>query len=111
MIKLIVTPQHGNKIYSLLIKKEVALRRNNQGTLHAHGPKKKLEAKWTHKSYKGWIRFEQALAGVLVAVVQSKDASAEWQLLTSFIGFLDRHFRDQISSITLQYSGPPRGKR
>jgi hypothetical protein len=111
MIKLTVTPQHDHNIYSLLIKKELALRQSNQGTLHASGPKKKLEAKWTHATYKGWIRFQQSLAGVLVAVVQSKDASAEWQLLTSFIGFLDRHFRDEISSITLQYSAQPRRKR
>lgn len=111
MIKLTVTPQHDQKIYSLLIKKEIELRRSNKGTLHAAGPKKKREAKWTHSSYKGWIRFQQSLAGMLVAVVQSKDSKTEWQLLTSFIGFLDRHFRDDISSITLQYSARARRQR
>jgi hypothetical protein len=43
------------------------------------------------------------LGGVTVAVIQSKNADSEWQLLTSFIGFLDRHFRDKLVSITLTY--------
>jgi hypothetical protein len=38
-----------------------------------------------------------------VALVQSKTPDQEWQLLTSFIGFLDRHFRSFISSITINY--------
>jgi len=42
-----------------------------------------------------------------VAVIQSKNQDGEWQLLTSFIGFLDRHFREQLLSITLSYDEVP----
>ena len=39
----------------------------------------------------------------MVALVQAKNADEEWRLLTSFIGFLDRHFRDSIANINLSY--------
>ncbi len=39
----------------------------------------------------------------IVAVVQAKNESDEWQLLTSFIGFLHRHFNDSISTITISF--------
>ena len=103
MIKVTIIPKEGGNIYSLLVKKELALRNKNQGTLHRAGSKKKGEDKWTHTTYPGWVRFQSSLGGVTVALVQSKNAEAEWQLLSSFIGFLDRHFRDNISNISLTY--------
>lgn len=104
MITITVTPRIGENLYSLLKQKELSLRRRNQGTLHARGPRRLGKEKWSHASYKGWIQFQQCLGGVLVAHVQSRDADSEWQLLSSFVGFLDRHFRDHISSISLTYA-------
>ncbi|HWA27560.1 MAG TPA: hypothetical protein VG734_18030 [Lacunisphaera sp.] len=103
MIRLTITPRSEENVYSLLTKKEIELRRKNQGTLHPSGPKQKKRAKWAHKSYNGWIRFQQCLGGVVVAEVKSRNPTEEWQLLSSFIGFLDRHFRDELASITLTY--------
>lgn len=39
----------------------------------------------------------------MVAEVKARNAKDEWQLLSSFIGFLDRHFREELASITLTY--------
>lgn len=103
MIKVTVIPQHNAKIYSLMVQKELALRQANQGTLHRSGAKKKDEDKWVHASYQGWIRFQRCLGGTVVAIVQAKNAEEEWKLLNSFIGFLDRHFRDSIANINLSY--------
>ena len=103
MIKLTITPNASENIYSLMVKRELALRRKNQGTLHRYGAKKKDEDKWGHNSYPGWIRFQKCLGGVMVALVQAKDSEAEWQLLTSFIGFLHRNFSDSISNISLTF--------
>ena len=103
MIRITVTPKESTNIYSLLVKKEVELRRRNMGTLHRAGVKKRGEDRWTHESYAGWIRFQECLGGMAVALVQSKTPDQEWQLLTSFIGFLDCHFRSFISSITINY--------
>lgn len=104
MITVTITPQNTENIYSLLKKKELALRRKNQGTLHASGTRRVGKEKWSHSTYKGWVQFQQCLGGVLVAQVQSRDSDSEWQLLTSFVGFLDRHFRKSISSISLNYA-------
>lgn len=103
MIKITITPRAGENIYGLLVKKELSLRSKNQGTLHRAGGKKSGEDKWKHSSYPGWVRFQKCLGGVSVALVQARNPDEEWQLLQSFIGFLHRHFRDSISSITLTY--------
>jgi hypothetical protein len=104
MIRVTITPRATADIYGILVKKEVELRRKNTGTLHRKGAKKRGEDKWTHTSYPGWIRFRQGLGGVAMAAVQSKSPNEEWQLLSSLIGFLDRHFRSEIANITISYA-------
>jgi hypothetical protein len=106
MIKISVTPREQENLYGLMVKKELELRKKNQGTLHRYASKKKNEARWLHKSYKGWINLQKCLGGMVVATVKSHDRDAEWQLLTSFIGFLDRHFGDYINNINLTYERP-----
>src|SRR3954453_13349253 len=103
MIKKTITPQVDEEIYALLVKKERELRANKRGTLHRYGPKMRDRDKWYHNSFNGWIQFQRCLGGVSVAVLQSKNAEQQWQLLSAFLGFLDRHFRNQISSIYLNY--------
>jgi hypothetical protein len=100
-----VTPRDEANLYGMLVKKEVALRKRNQGTLHAKGGKKRNEEKWTHTKYDGWIRFSGSLGGTLVTVIRSRKVEAEGDLLASFLGFLDRHFRNEIASINIQYDG------
>lgn len=85
----------------MLVRKEVELRRKNRGTLHRSAPKQHGREKWSHASYKGWITFEKSLGGVCVAAVQSRDPDAEWQLSQTFVGFVLRHFRAEVSSVYL----------
>jgi hypothetical protein len=40
---------------------------------------------------------------VTVALIQSKREGGENQLLASFVGFVDRHFHDQVSGINISY--------
>jgi hypothetical protein len=103
MIRLTVTPGSGENLYAMLVTEEIGLRRKGTGTLHRSGAKGKDRDKWVHSSYKGWVRFQRGLGGILVALVQSKSPEDEWMLLSSFVGFLDRHFRASISSINLVY--------
>ena len=103
MIIVTVTPRDRENLYGLLIKKEVALRMSNKGTLHRSSAKKKNQEKWVHSQFKGWINLQKCLGGVTLAIVQSKSADLEWQLLSSFVGFLNRHFRDEIASINLSF--------
>ncbi len=104
MITITITPRYEeDNLYRLLVQKELELRRNGRGTLHRHGPKKKNQEKWIHASYRGWINFQKALGGTVVAVTQPKDGENEWQLLTSFVGFLYRHFGKYIASVNLSF--------
>jgi hypothetical protein len=103
MIRVSATPKSTEDLYSLLVAKEVQLRQRNQGTLHRKGEKKRGNEKWTHSSYPGWVRFQKCLGGVIVAQIRSKSADGEWQLLSSFIGFLDRHFRQELAMISISY--------
>lgn len=103
MIRVTVAPKLSENLYGLLVGKEIELRQQSRGTLHRKGGKKRGDEKWTHASYPGWVRFQKCLGGMVVAQIQSKNQAGEWQLLSSFIGFLDRHFRDEVSTITISY--------
>ena len=102
MIQLTVAPRSGDNLYRLLVAKELELRRRRRGTLHRSGPKKPGREKWTHASFPGRIDLQRGADGMLAATVRSRP-DAEWQLLTSLIGFLHRHFREQIASVTIRY--------
>ena len=104
MVIVTVIPNADANLYSLLVSKETALRKEDKGTLHRAGKRKSGEEKWTHARYKGSIRFQKCLGGVVTAQIQSQSERDEWQLLQSFIGFLYRHFRAVIGNISLSCS-------
>jgi hypothetical protein len=53
--------------------------------------------------YPGWIQWDDAAGGLLVAEIRTKVKDHEWQILEAFIGYLDRHLGEQIESITIHY--------
>jgi hypothetical protein len=59
--------------------------------------------RWRHTKYPGWITWESTKGGILVAEVKSRKRDSEWQLLQSFVGYLDRHLGEYIDSITIRY--------
>ena len=103
MITVTVTPYEKTNVYGLMTKKEVDLRRSGQGTLHRAAAKEAGQAKWTHAKYPGWVNLQRCIGNVVVATVHSKTAAQQWQLLSSLVGFLDRHFRGYVASITITY--------
>ena len=85
--------------YSLVKQKERELRKKGRGTLHRSG-----ENRWKHVSYPGYIDFYKANSSIAIFEIKSKsDSGSDWQLLHSFLGFLDRHFHEEIESITILY--------
>lgn len=105
MITVTAIPSEQEDLYTLLVEKERALRREKQGTLHRKGPRKRGEERWVHVRYKGSIKLQKCLGGIVVAEVRSGSFSDEWQLLSSFVGFLCRHLREDISTVTLNLTG------
>jgi hypothetical protein len=61
------------------------------------------EGRWKHVKYQGWVQWDEAPGGFLVAEVQTKVKDHEWQLLQAFIGYLDRHLGQHIESISVYY--------
>ena len=65
--------------------------------------KRVREGRWRHVKYPGWVRWDEAPGGLLVAEIHTKVADHEWQLLHGFIGSLDRHLGGQVESISVYY--------
>jgi len=65
--------------------------------------KRQREGRWIHAKYPGWINWDLAKGGIIVAEVQSKIPDAEWQLLQAFIGYVGRHIGKHIQSISIIY--------
>lgn len=61
------------------------------------------EGRWKHVKYLGWIQWDQAAGGLLLAEIHSRTKDHEWQLMDAFIGYLDRHLGEQIESISVYY--------
>lgn len=61
------------------------------------------EGRWKHVKYPGWIQWDQAQGGLLVAEIHSRVKDHEWQMMDAFIGYLDRHLSEQIESISVYY--------
>ena len=61
------------------------------------------EGRWKPVKYPGWVQWDQAAGGFLVAEAQSKVKDYEWQLLQALVGYLDRHLGEHIESITIYY--------
>jgi len=59
--------------------------------------------RWRHKNYAGWVVWDEPVNGLLVAKVQSRNEDVEWQILNAFIGYLNRHFGEDIDSISISF--------
>ena len=82
-----------------------ALLKNTERTLR--GPhttfRRVREGRWKHAKYPGWVQWDQAAGGLLVAEIHSRAQGHEWQVTDAFIGYLDRHLGGQIESISVYY--------
>jgi len=105
MIKLLqIVPSAGVRLFGQMVKKEIDLSRKGKGTFFRSGRKERDRAKWSHTTYKGWIKIERCEGEVVAAEIRSLSKGGdEWQLLHAFVGWLDRHFGDHIEAIHIHY--------
>ena len=97
IVHVIPRPDIKSRLKSLLREKELSLRGKNT-TLY-----RQKQGRWKHTTYPGWISWDEALGGILVAEVHSKKEGEEWQLLRSFVGYLERHLGSEIDCISIYY--------
>jgi hypothetical protein len=94
-----VVPSPNTKPSLKILLRQTEKRLRDRGTTLI----REREGRWVHKKYPGWINWDLTKGGFVVAEVGSKKPNTEWQLLQSFIGYLDRHLGQVIESISITY--------
>jgi|SRR3954468_2599750 hypothetical protein len=99
-----IVPRERTRLYGMLVAKEAAIRKGGRGTYVRVGRKTKNATRWKHRNYRGSVQLKRAAASeVVIAKVQATTAEDERKLLSSFLGFVDRHSGDQVATITIHY--------
>jgi hypothetical protein len=97
IVQIVPRSDADERLKTLLKRKERELRGTGT-TLY-----REREGRWRHVKYPGWIKWDETSGGIIVAEIGSKKDGGEWQLLQSFVGYLDRHFGPYIESVTIIY--------
>ena len=97
-----IVPRDGTRLYGAMIRKQAEIRRGGRGTYSRAGARKRNAARWTHVRYKGSINFEPGLSDAVNVEIKSPERGDEARLLSSFLGWVDRHFGAEVSSINIQ---------
>lgn len=97
ILQVVPKPGTDSKLKTLLKSTERNLR-GPHTTFH-----RMREGRWKHVKYPGWIQWDDAAGGLLVAEIHTKVKDHEWQMMDAFIGYLDRHLGEQIESISIYY--------
>ncbi len=98
-----IVPRGSARLYGAMIKKQAEIRKAGRGTFSRAGARKRHAARWTHVRYKGSILLEPGLSEAVEVAIKSPERGDEARLLSSFLGWLDRHFGDELSSVNIQY--------
>jgi hypothetical protein len=98
-----IVPRPRAHLYDALIAKEAAIRKAGRGTYIRVGRKARHAARWKHKMYKGSVALAHGASEVVTAKVRATTAEDERRLLSSFLGFVDRHGGAQVDTITIRY--------
>ena len=108
-----IVPREGTRLYGAIIKKQAEIRRSGRGTFSRARARKRKAARWTHVRYKGSVNLEPGLSEAVEVAITSPERGDEARLLSSFLGWLDRHFGEDLSSINIQYqhAAPARRRR
>ncbi|MGO9700472.1 MAG: hypothetical protein ACLPX7_14565 [Xanthobacteraceae bacterium] len=98
-----IVPRDGTRLYGAMVKKQAEIRKSGRGTFSRAGAKRRNAARWTHVRYKGSINLEPGLSEAVEVAIKSPEPGDEARLLSSFLGWLDRHFGENLSSVNIQY--------
>jgi len=98
-----VVSRKGIRLYGAMIKKQAEIRKSGRGTFVRSGARSRGAAKWRHVRYRGSIDFRPGADDAVSVRIKSPDHGDEARLLSSFLGWLDRHFGGELSSVNIQY--------
>ena len=98
-----IIPQGRARLFGILVAKEASIRKNGRGTYIRVGRKTANAARWKHKMYKGSVQLKRSPSEGVTAKIRAATPEDERKLLSSFLGFVDRHSEDQVATITIHY--------
>jgi hypothetical protein len=98
-----IVPRERTRLYGILVAKEAAIRKNKRGTYMRVGRKIRDRARWKHKKFRGSVHLERDDSEAVIATIRAPTREDEQKLLSSFLGFVDRHSGNQVATITIQY--------
>ncbi|HET7021662.1 MAG TPA: hypothetical protein VFI58_13195 [Xanthobacteraceae bacterium] len=98
-----IVPRARKHLYGTLVAKEAAIRKSGRGTYVRVGRKSQRAARWKHKKFKGTLDLNRGASEAVTAKVRASTPEDERKLLSSFLGFVDRHAGDQVTTITIHY--------
>jgi hypothetical protein len=98
-----ITPRPRAQLFGTLVDKEAAIRRKGRGTYERVGRKSSTAARWRHKMYGGSVQLKRGPTEAITARIRASAPEAERRLLSSFLGFVDRHSDDKVAMITIHY--------
>ena len=98
-----IVPRQRTRLYATLVAKEEAIRKGGRGSYVRTGRKRRDSARWKHKNYRGSVELKRGDSEVVTAHVRAANPEDERKLLSSFLGFVDRHSGDQVTTITIHY--------
>jgi hypothetical protein len=103
MKRLQIVPRDRASLYGAVIKKQAEIRKHGRGTFMRASAGKRA-ARWTHVRYKGSLKLHPGAENAVEVEIKSPERGDEARLLSSFLGWMDRHFGDRLSSVNIQYA-------
>ncbi|MDE1973724.1 MAG: hypothetical protein KGI48_11115 [Hyphomicrobiales bacterium] len=97
-----IVPRDGTGLYGAVIRKQAEIRKAGRGTFMRASAGKRA-ARWTHLRYKGSLKLHPGAENAVEVEIKSPDRGDEARLLSSFLGWMDRHFGDRLASVSIQY--------
>jgi hypothetical protein len=104
-----IVPRSGTRLYGAIVRKQADIRKSGRGTFSRVGRRRQNASRWAHVRYKGSIELDGKSGDGVSVAIRSPEKGDEARLLSSFLGWLDRHFGDQVSSVKIEYR--PRGRK
>jgi hypothetical protein len=98
-----IVPRGHTSLYPAMVKKQAEIRKAGRGTFVRTAASGRKAARWTHVRYKGSLKLKPGESEAVEVAIRSPERGDEARLLSSFLGWLDRHFGDRLSSVNIQY--------
>jgi len=103
MMKVLeIVPRDIRRFYDSIVRKQDAIRKNGRGTFSRKGPKRVNAAHSVHAKFTGSVDLARS-PNAVTAKIKSRDKADESKLCTAFLGWVDRHFGDDLASVTIKY--------